>query len=189
MTRGSTSGADPHRPRYHLCVIDLSALGKGESFLELPDAYSIFLVPGDPFNPKNPRPIYVFTRRTEDGVPLGDGTTIIYVNVLYQDLSTELGRMCRDFCCSDPDQMLIPELKEIVTLIKTTPEGEERMNSMIAELESKAEKRAREHARQEMIHDNVARMLGLGMSLEIIAQCLGLPLPEVRLMARQQRGA
>ena len=191
------SGADPHRPRYHLCVIDLGALQKGQPFSELPDACSIFLVPGDPFNPDNPRPLYVFTRRTEDGVPLGDGTTIIYVNVLYQDLRTELGRLCRDFCCSDPNDMYFPELKEIVTLIKTTPKGEERMSSIIAELESKAELRGelrgreegREQGRRETNRDIAARMLGLGMSLELIAQSLGLPQDEVRLMAEQLRGA
>ena len=31
------------------------------------------------------RPLYVFTRRTEDGaIPLGDGTTIIYANALLE---------------------------------------------------------------------------------------------------------
>ena len=138
-------------------------------------------------------PDYVFTRRTEDGVPLGDGTTIIYVNVLYQDLRTELGRLCRDFCCSDPNDMYFPELKEIVTLIKTTPKGAERMSSIIAELESKAELRGelrgREQGRRETIRDIVVHMLGLGQTSEDIARNLGLPQDEVRLMAERLRGS
>ena len=182
-------GADPRRPRYHLSVIDSSLLKKGEPFSSLPEAYSIFLVPGDPFNPENPRPLYVFTRRTEDGVPLGDGTTIIYVNVLYQDLNTELGKMCHDFCCSDPGRMYFPELRKAVSHIKTTPDGEKLMGSMIQELQSEAEERGREEGRRETNRDNVVRMLGLGMSLEIIAQSLALPQDEVRLMAEQLRGA
>ena len=183
------SGADPRRPRFHLSVIDSSLLKKGRPFSSLPDAYSIFLVLGDPFNPENPRPLYVFTRRTEDGIPLGDGTAIVYVNVLYQDLNTELGRLCHDFCCSSPNKMLIPELKEIVDIIKNTPKGEECMNSIIAKLESEAEKRGREEGRRAMIRENVVRMLGLGKTLEDIAQSLALPQEEVRLMAEQLRGA
>ena len=67
------------------------------------------------------------------------------------------------------------------------------MNSIIAKLESEAEKRGekkgREEGRKETNRENVVRMLGLGMSLEIIAQCLALPQEEVRLMAEQLRGA
>ena len=126
-------------------------------------------------------------------MPLGDGTTIIYVNVLYQDRNTELGKMCHDFCCSDPGKMYFHELQEAVSHIKTTSEGGELMGSMIAELERKAEERGREEGREEgrreMTRDNVVRMLGLGMSLEIIAQSLALPQDEVRLMAEQLRGA
>ena len=177
---------------------DSGALKKGQAFSRLPEAYSIFLVPGDPFNPDNPRPLYVFTRRTEDGVPLGDGTTIIYVNVLYQDLNTELGRLCRDFCCSDPKDMYFSELRRAVRHIKETPDGERRMGSMIQELESKAEKRGakkgREQGRKEGRTENqrstVARMLAAGkLTLEEIAEYAALPLAEVRALAEQSRGA
>ena len=67
------------------------------------------------------------------------------------------------------------------------------MGSMIAELERKAEERGREEGREEgrreTNRDNVVRMLGLGKTLEDIAQSLALPQDEVRLMAEQLRGA
>ena len=171
--------ADPRRPRYYLSVIDSLVLRKGAPFSQLPEAFSIFLVAGDPFGAG--KPIYVFTRRTEDGLPLGDGTTIVYVNVLNQDLSTELGRLAHDFCCSEPDDMFFPELREVTRHFKETPDGGHRMGSMIEALQKKGE--------QEANRSTVARMLGLGMSLEIIAQCVGLPLDEVRHMAEQLRAA
>ena len=40
-TQADLSGADPHRPRYHLCVIDLSALHKGGSFADLLDLAAV----------------------------------------------------------------------------------------------------------------------------------------------------
>lgn len=88
-------GADPKRPRYILSVIDSSVKNPGKHFEHLHETFSIFIVQGDPFDKENPKPIYVFTRRTEDGRPLGDGTTIIYVNAKMQNYVTWLGLLLR----------------------------------------------------------------------------------------------
>lgn len=178
------SDADPRRPRYYLSVIDSTALKKGEPFSRLPEAYSIFLVAGDPVGAG--KPLYVFTRRTQDGLPLGDGTTIVYVNVLKQDLSTELGRLAHDFCCSNPDDMFFPELRAATRHFKETPEGGGRMGSMIEALEKKGEQKGEQKANR----NTVARLLDQGkLTLEEIAVGVGLPIEEVRVMAKQLRGA
>ena len=45
-------GADPRRSRFYLSMVDVNALKAGEDFGRLPEAYSIFIVEGNPFGGK-----------------------------------------------------------------------------------------------------------------------------------------
>ena len=55
--------------------------------------------------------------------------------------------------------------------------------------EEQGREEGREQGRNEEKRGTVARMLNLGRTLEDIAQCVGLTLPEVRALAEQMRGA
>ena len=199
----SLAEADTHRLRYYLSLMDGSLLRPGEPFRRLPEIFSIFLVLGDPFG--QGKPIYVFTRRTEDGLPLGDGTTAVYVDVTHQDTSTLLGRLTHDLCCINPDDMYFPELRKVTRYFKHNPQGVRRMGSMMEELRQAGQaeglkkgelrglrrglRQGRKEGRSEEKRGIVARMLGLGKPLEDIAQCVGLSLAEVSALAKQLRGA
>ena len=40
-------GADPHRARYHSCVLDIENLDAGQEFKRLPETYAIFITEKD----------------------------------------------------------------------------------------------------------------------------------------------
>ena len=86
-----------------------------------------------------------------------------------------------------------PELRAITRHFKEETEGVFAVKNMSEKIFEegweKGRQEGRQEGRREMIRDNVVRMLGLGMSLDIIAQSLALPLPEVRALADQLRGA
>ena len=186
-------GANPKRPRYILSVIDASVKHPGKHFEHLHETFSIFIVMGDPFDEENPQPIHVFTRKNEAGRPLGDGTTIIYVNAKMRNYVTWLGLLMHDLRCVNPDEMFFPELRAITRHIKEETEGVFTVQNMSEKIYEEGWKGGREVGRQEgrreTNRDNVVRMLGLGKTLEDIAQSLALPQDEVRLMAEQLRGA
>ena len=189
-------GANPRRPRYHLSAMDMSVKKPGKHFERLPEAFSIFLVAGDPFGAG--KPIYVFTRRTEDGLPLGDGTTIIYVNVLMQDVETELGRLCHDFCCTNPDDMYFPELAAVTRHFKEDPEGASIMGNMSEDLfkagkrqgMKEGERKGLKQGETKEKRSTATRLLAQGkLTLEEIAAGVDLTLTEVRALSEQLRGA
>ena len=190
-------GANPKRPRYILSVIDSAVKKPGKDFEHLHETFSIFIVQGDPFDEQDPKPIHVFTRKDEDGRPLGDGTTIIYVNAKMQNYVTWLGLLMHDLCCVNPEEMFFPELRAMTRHFKEHTEGVFVVKNMSEKIFEKGweqgrqegREQGRQEGRREVTRDNVVRMLGLGMSLEIIAQSLALPLPEVRALADQLRGA
>ncbi|MCR5220822.1 MAG: Rpn family recombination-promoting nuclease/putative transposase [bacterium] len=191
-------GASPRRPRFYLSMMDVNVLKAGEDFERLPEAYSIFIVEGDPFG--TGEPLYMFTRRTKSGLSLGDGTTIIYMNAQMQDPDTELGHLAHDLHCTNPDAMWFSELAKAAWHFKRTPEGVRRMNNMMAELWEEGWEKGqlegwekgislgREEGKSTEKRDSAARMLAMGkFSMEDIAAGTDLSLDEVRALAEQQR--
>ena len=198
-------GANARRSRFHLSMMDANVKRPGRHCERLPDTFSIFIVAGDPFGAG--RPLYVFTRRTEDGaIPLGDGTTIIYANALLEDVDTDLGKLMHDFRCPEPGDMFFPELAKAARYFKEDPEGVRIMGSMMESLlqegrrygrkvgrqEGRQEGRleGRQEGRDEAQRNAVARMLAAGkLTFEEIALYAGLSLEEVRALADRQRDA
>ena len=97
--------------------MDVENSFKGMDFDELPDTYVIFITEHDYYG-RN-KSIYRVRRTVEDDSSLyGNGSNILYVNGQYRD-DTDIGKLMHDFCCSNPDDMLIPMLAKRTRYLKT----------------------------------------------------------------------
>lgn len=147
----ASSGARPHRARYHLSALDTENLGAGQDFEELPETYVIIITEKDFFH--RGKPIYPIERvnLAADYELFNDGEHILYVNGEYEDAAgqvTEIGKLLHDFRCSDPNEMLIPEMQDASRKYKETEEG---VREMCEAIEKLREESAREAAREATI--------------------------------------
>ena len=106
-------------------------------FDELPDIYVIFITEHDYYG--RGKAIYRVRRTVEDDNSLyGDGSNILYVNGQYRD-DTDIGKLMHDFCCSDPDDMLIPMLAERTRYLKTDEKEVKHMCEQMERIETRGE--------------------------------------------------
>ena len=183
-------GADPRRARYHLSMMDALTKEPGKYFERLPETYVIIITARDVLG--HGRPLYMFERRTSDGLLLDEGSHIVYVNGAMQDGLTELGRLMHDLFCADPDAMYYELLARVTRYFKEDAEGVGKMGSMYEEILERGERRGLEKGlrkgeqkgRLAEKRNGAARMLAMGkLSLEEIAAYAGLELDEVRALA------
>ena len=117
--------------------MDVENSYKGMKFDELPDIYVIFITEHDYYG--RGKAIYRVRRTVEDDNSLyGDGSNILYVNGQYRD-DTDIGKLMHDFCCSDPDDMLIPMLAERTRYLKTDEKEVKRMCEQMERIENRGE--------------------------------------------------
>jgi len=166
------------RARFHSSMIDRTLLSKGEDFEDLVDTYVIFITENDKFG--KGIPLYHIERRIEemDYAVFGDGTHIIYVNGEYRNMEHPIGSLMHDFNCKEAKDIVNPLLAEEVRYLKETEGGRSQMC------------KAMEEMRKEAVHKNTVelalKMLARGRdSLEEIAEMTGLPLDEVRKLAKK----
>ena len=202
--QNQNSGAIPQRARYHLSVLDGKSLPKGKYFDKLPDNYVIFITKNDVLQGK--LPIYHIHRTIdENGQPFADGSHIIYINGEIQD-ETPLGWLMHDFCCKNPDNMHYKELSEKAKYFKEEQKGVKIMGDVMEKL--MAEARAEDAAKIAKIEARLAKtkaklaevksqaakaektslatkMLVNNESIEKVVLYSGLPLAEVRALAKQ----
>lgn len=116
-----SEGASPKRARYHSGLLDMNTLDCGEAFEKLPESYVIFITGKDRF--ESGRPIYHIERTIrETDTDFGDGSHIIYVNILNNE-DTELGRLMHDFQCRNAKDMYSDILAGRVHELKETRKG------------------------------------------------------------------
>lgn len=164
-------GADPHRARYHSSVMDIENLDAGQEFSELPDTYTIFIVEKDFYGLG--KPVYPIERMNLlMGKPFEDGEHILYVNGEYRGTS-DIGKLMHDFNCTNADDMNFELLAERTRYLKENPEGVSQMCKVIEDMLIEKQK--------EMMTETAKRMIADGfLSLEKIAEYVGLPLEEVK---------
>lgn len=174
----SDRGSGVKRARFHSSMIDQTLLSKGEDFEDLVDTYVIFITENDKFG--KGIPLYHIERRIEemDYAVFGDGTHIIYVNGEYRNMEHPIGSLMHDFNCKEAKDIVNPLLAEEVRYLKETEGGRSQMC------------KAMEEMRKEAVHKNTVelalKMLARGRdSLEEIAEMTGLPLDEVRKLAKK----
>jgi len=170
-------GADPHRARYHSSVLDVENLDAGQEFDQLPDTYTIFIIEKDFYGLGEP--IYPIERMNLlTGKPFDDGEHILYVNGEYRGTS-DIGRLMHDFSCTDADDMNFELMAERTRYLKESPKGVSEMCRVMEDM--------RIQERQETMIAVARRLLLEGtLTLEKIAECVGLPLDEVKKLQAGQ---
>ena len=138
----SEDRAEPDRARYHLSALDVENSKTCTDFKDLPETYIIFVTETDIYEAN--KPVYHIDRIIcEINEEFKDREHIIYINASYKDESTELGKLLHDFMCSDPKDMIIPEISECVNEWKNTRKGEEIMCKAVEDYaKEKAERKA-----------------------------------------------
>ena len=118
-------GASPKRARYHSALMDMNILNTGDNYEALPESCVIFITRNDALGYR--KPIYHIARKIEENdLAFGDASSIIYVNAgMHQD--TELGRLMKDFCCKNAEDMNSELLANRVRELKETKEGWDHM--------------------------------------------------------------
>ena len=173
------TGIDAERGRLHSSVMDASTLEAGKEFSSLPETWVIFIMEHDPFGLG--LPLYHFVRyMPEAGLPLNDGSHILYANGALRDGSTMLSRLMHDFFCADPDAMLLDPLARMVRDFKQRSEGVRKVSSVIEAIRAEGWTEGRaENQKTTALH-----MLRMGrFTLEDIAEITRLSLDEVRALA------
>ena len=180
----SDAGAEPRRARFHSALLDTKALGPGEGFGDLHDAYVIFITERDPLG--GGLPLYHIERRVEGmDRPFGDGSHIYYVNGSMQDPTTPLGALMHDFSCADPAEMLHAPLAERTRWLKESEEGRTKMGGMIEELmmegEARGIKKGEARGRKEGRLDTLVSLVKDGLlSLSVAAARAGMSEDELK---------
>lgn len=184
----------PHlarRASYYLAMLRAGSLQKSQDYEALPDACVIFICEHDPFG--RALPLYRFEQRMADAdLALGDGGHIIFVNTAAQSGDSNLARLVHDFLCTDPQHMLIPELRQAASDLKTTAKGQHIMGSVIDEIREEAIAEGiaegETKGRIEGCRDIARQMLGMeGFTPEVIANITRLGLDEVQRLAAEMR--
>lgn len=165
-------GAEVRRARYNSSMMDANILVRGEDYNSLPESYVIFITEKDVIGAG--LPIYHADRIiSETGIPLGDGTHIIYVNGAYREESP-IGKLMHDFSCKNPSDMYYKVLAEQVRYYKEDAKGVEAMCKIMEDLI--------DQEKREMI----LKMKKSGkLSNEDIAEFTGFTIEEVEAIAEQ----
>lgn len=183
-SQNSRSGVYERRTRYYSSLLDSYYLGKGQSYINLPDSFVIFFSRKDLIGAG--LPLYTIKSKvTETGEEFEDGRNIILVNGEIQDDSA-LGRLVKDFRCTNTEAMCYAELKkareEAMISYKVLLQRPDNpvLEEYVRQFEDKAfDKGEKEGRREERL--NIARaMLKKGLSAETIAQCTCLSVEEVK---------
>ena len=170
-------GADPHRARFHSSVMDIENLDAGQEFRELPDTYTIFITEKDFYG--EGEPVYLIERMNiTTGKPFADGEHILYVNGEYRG-DSDIGKLMHDFNCTNAADMNFKLLADRTRYLKENPKGVSEMCKVIEDMRNQERKETMMEVAKKLLFDGT-------LTLEKIAECVGLSLDEVkRLQAGQ----
>ena len=164
-------GANPYRARYHSSVMDVENLDAGQKFTELPETYTIFILEKDFYGMG--KPVYSIERINLDtGKPFDDGEHILYVNGEYRG-DSDIGKLMHDFSCTDADDMNFELMAERTRYLKENPEGVSEMCKVIEDVRTQERRETMIEVARKLLFDGT-------LTLEKIAECVGLPLDEVK---------
>lgn len=187
----SDRGSSVKRARFHSSMIDRTLLSKSEDFEDLVDTYVIFITENDKFG--RGIPLYHIERKiTElDNALFDDGAHIIYVNGEYRNVEHPVGSLMHDFNCKEAKDIVNPLLAEEVRYLKETEGGRSQMCKLLEEMRNEvaaeAEAKGKAEGKAETTIELALKMLARGRdSLEEIAEMTGLPLEEVRELAKKE---
>ena len=167
----SDKGAEPKRARYNSALMDANALKPGEDVGKLRDTYVIFITENDVM--KRGKDMYVFDRvDKDDGLELGDGTHIIYVNGATRSVS-DIGKLVHDLLCPDAAEMYFDVLSKQVSQFKKSEEGRRTMCRAMEKIEARGKRETMLATAKRMLKDGI-------LALKDIARYSGLSLAQVK---------
>lgn len=170
-------GADVHRARFHSSMLDTRMLKVGQDFKDIHDSYVIFITENDILD--GGLSLYHVDRVIkETGDDFRDGSHIIYVNGSYKNDNNPIGKLMHDFRCTSSVDMFYPLLAKQVRYFKETEGGREIMCKAFEDL---AEKRIFEEKKA-----MAERMFSDGLSVDVIAKYVNLPIEEVEKLINLQ---
>ena len=154
------------RTRFNGAMVDSEYLMKGKPYSELPDLCIIYISEKDIW--KQNRTVYEVKSYLDDtGIRYDDGKRIIYVNAAVND-GSDIANLMAYFKTADPDDMSHGELSERVRFLKSE-EGSE----LMCEVSDRIYNMGREEGRIKSMEESAVRMHGMGMTIDVIAECLG----------------
>ena len=134
-------------------------LEKGATFNELPETYVIFITERDFFG--KGLPAYHFDRYCRQiDRSLDDSLHIVYVNAQYRG-DDDMGRLMRDFSCTNAADMTYNELAEKMRYYKETEEGLESMSRTVEEYGKECMAKGLDQGRAEGLAMGADRMASL----------------------------
>lgn len=163
-------GASKRRARFNASLIDKDLLNPSEDFEKLPDVYIIFITERDVLG--SGLAVYEIEKRIKQtGELFDDGSHVIYVNASVVE-DTEIGRLMHDFREENANKMYNSLLAEAVRFFKEDKKGVEVMNNSLEKLvvEGKMEEKI----------EIVRRSYKKGLTIEVIADVVNLPIQEVK---------
>lgn len=167
----SDKGAGRKRARYNSSMMDANLLRKGEKFDELPETYVVFITEHDVIG--DGQPLYKIERYISgSNKKFEDGSHILYVNGEYRD-ETPIGKLMHDFSCTVPDDMYYDELAERVRFFKESKEGVAIMCRAMEDMRNQTLREGMTEVAKKLLTDGT-------LTLEKIAECVGLSLDEVK---------
>lgn len=170
----SDRGAGRKRARYHSSMMDASLLLKGKDFDELPETYVIFITEHDVIG--QGEPVYQIERCIlKTGELFDDGSHILFVNGAYRG-DTPMGKLMHDFSCTNAADMNYGVLADRVKFFKESKEGILAMCRAMEEMRSQTLREGMVEVAKRLLSDGT-------LSLEKIAECVGLPLDEVKKLS------
>ena len=174
-------GAGRKRARYNSSMMDATLLKKGDDFDNLPETWVVFITENDVIG--KGLPLYPVERCfLGTGERFEDGSHILYVNGAYRG-DTPIGKLMHDFSCTNAADMYYTTLADRVRFFKESKEG---ILIMCKVMEDMRKESLKEGIKEGAIN-TAKRMLADGMlTLEKIAEYVGLPLDEVKKLKAER---
>ena len=117
------------RAAFYEAMLTVHSLGSGgRNYDRMPKRVVIFICDVDV--EKRGEAVYDYSRRSSDGMMLGDGGRIVFVNGEYR-ADDAIGRLMADMDQSDPERAFNEEVRESLTMLA----GEEGLKEMSDEME------------------------------------------------------
>ena len=185
----------PFRTRYYQSMIDTDNLLKGEHYSKLPESFIIFICKYDPFNLK--LPIYTFKNRCEENpkILLNDKTIKMFYNATaYENekdlaISAFLEYICNQKTVDDFTSKIdsfVQKIKqqEVNRKEYQTMNLHDRDNFLRGKKEGISE--GISQGAYEKAIETAKNLLKNNISLEIIAECTGLPIDTVKTISNNE---
>lgn len=101
------------------------------------------------------------------------------MNGQYRD-DTDIGKLMHDFCCSDPDDMLIPMLAERTRYLKTDEKEVKHMCEQMERIENKGVAKGIGIGETNKAKDMAINLNNMGVDIEVIAKSANVSVDQVK---------